>query len=95
MSLEQWEQYGEGGSLVRNALHMNRSVVGLHNPFDNGQPQPGPRDLAGFRMLYSIKLIEDLRQLFGSNSDPCVGNLDLYEIAHPLAVTVTFPPSGE
>src|SRR2546426_8949206 len=63
---------GEGAALVDRARHLDVPAVDLGDVPREGQPQPGPLDLAGEVVLGAIELLEDLTLLPFGNPNAAV-----------------------
>jgi hypothetical protein len=49
----------KGGSLIRLALYINHTVVGVHNALYNGQTQTRTANKSSLFILYTIESIEN------------------------------------
>src|SRR5262245_35699942 len=70
------QPHGEDRPPTRPALHRDGSTVGLGDPLGDGQPQAGPRAIAGARArgVGPPEALEDVGQIAGGNADAGVGD---------------------
>ncbi len=55
-------------AFTRRALHLDLSLVGLHDMFDDRQPQSGPPQLATACLVDPVKTLEQAGQMFARDT---------------------------
>src|ERR1039458_10714050 len=66
----------EGAPPARSALDPDRPAVQIHQPFGDGQPQPGSFRDRSRRGVHLVKLVENGFELGAGNTDSGVPNTD-------------------
>src|SRR6185295_9720863 len=79
-ALAPWELEDEGGAAAGRLRNPDLAVVALHQPLADGQPEPGPFDLAA--RLQPVELVEDGGPPIGWDAGAVVGDADPDAVVH-------------
>jgi hypothetical protein len=76
MHIQCGQRSGESGSVPKRAVHGQCGTVLLGNATSESEPKANPASRATTRCIGAVEAVEDMRQVFGSDSEPCIFNFN-------------------